>query len=213
MLCALYRRIRYPQIRRILIQRIKKFDGTAFYSQSLRQLFREVHNVNIGLYTHGGCFDPLNIDAHTTIGRYSSFGRNVRVIALNHPMEFKSTHGFFFYNGDDLNLSSRSLVDPIPHYIGNDVWIGDNAIILPSAPIIGDGAVIAAGAVVNKNVPPYAVVVGNPARVVRYRFSEGVVKELLESKWWEQPIEEILPRLEEYQRPYEQPVPLQATDA
>ncbi len=67
--------------------------------------------------------------------------------------------------------------------IGNDVWIGCNATIL-SGVTIGDGAVIGARAVVAKNVPPYAIVVGNPARIIRYRFDEATVKKLLQIAWW-----------------------------
>ena len=73
---------------------------------------------------------------------------------------------------------------------------------LPHVTNIGDGAVIGAGAVVNKNVPPYAVVVGNPARVVRYRFSQKIIEELLASRWWEKSIEEIKPYIHEFQIPY-----------
>jgi len=68
--------------------------------------------------------------------------------------------------------------------IGNDVWIGHGAFILPGIHI-GDGAVIAAMSVVTKNVPPYAVVAGSPAKVVRYRFPEEQIARLIESKWWE----------------------------
>lgn len=68
--------------------------------------------------------------------------------------------------------------------VGNDVWIGDSAILL-SGVSIGDGAVIAAGAVVASSVPPYAIVAGNPARIIRYRFPENKINELMSIKWWE----------------------------
>ena len=74
---------------------------------------------------------------------------------------------------------------------------------MPSVSTIGDGAVVAAGAVVNKNVPPYAVVCGNPARVVRYRFSEETIRELQYSRWWEKSIEELRPSMKEFQYPLE----------
>jgi len=74
--------------------------------------------------------------------------------------------------------------------IGNDVWIGLNACIL-SGVTIGDGAVIGAQAVVAKNVPPYAIVAGNPARVIRYRFDEQVIAKLLAIAWWNWPDAEI----------------------
>ena len=74
--------------------------------------------------------------------------------------------------------------------IGNHVFIGVNAIILPNV-TIGDNAVVAAGAVVTKDVPPYAVVAGVPAKVLRYRFDEETIKCLLQSEWWNLPDEEI----------------------
>ena len=92
--------------------------------------------------------------------------------------------------------------------IGNDVWIGHNAIILSGVSSIGDGAVIGAGAVLYKDVPPYAVVLGNPARVVRYRFSAEKIEELLESKWWEKSIDELLPEIESFQKPLETEGPI-----
>ena len=116
-------------------------------------------------------------------------------------MEFKSTHGFFF--NPALKLCDKHLVEESPLKIGNDVWIGENAVILAQVTEIGDGAVIAAGAIVSRNVPPYAVVVGNPARVVRYRFSKELIEELLASRWWEKDIDELEPDIEEFQQPYE----------
>jgi acetyltransferase-like isoleucine patch superfamily enzyme len=96
----------------------------------------------------------------------------------------------------------KDLSESEPLKIGNDVWCGVNSIILPNVREIGDGAVVAAGAVVNIDIPPYAIVAGNPARIVRYRFEKEVVDELLESKWWEKSIEEILPDLVEYTKRY-----------
>lgn len=74
--------------------------------------------------------------------------------------------------------------------IGNDVWIGFRAMLL-SGIKIGDGAVIGAGTVVTKNVPPYSIVAGNPAKVIRFRFSESAIKSLLKIQWWNWEIEKI----------------------
>ena len=75
--------------------------------------------------------------------------------------------------------------------IGNDVWVGQYAIILPSCKNIGDGAVIGAGAIVTKDVPPYAIVAGNPAKVLRYRFDEATIRKLEEICWWDWSLDEI----------------------
>jgi len=74
--------------------------------------------------------------------------------------------------------------------IGNDVWIGARAIVLDGISI-GDGAVIAAGAVVTKDVPPYAIVGGVPAKLIRYRFEDDVIQELLKWKWWDLSLDDL----------------------
>jgi acetyltransferase-like isoleucine patch superfamily enzyme len=79
--------------------------------------------------------------------------------------------------------------------IGNDVWMGQSAIIL-SGVTVGDGAIIGAGAVVSRDVPPYAIVAGNPAQVVRHRFSQSTIEFLLNLQWWDWPLEKILLNLD-----------------
>jgi len=177
---------------------VGKLEGGEVYSPTLRRILRVYHDVDIGLYTHGGCFVPGTIDRHTTIGRYCSFAHGVRSMNANHPMEFKSTHAFF--HNPVLGYCSERLAPYVPLSIGNDVWIGACALVLPHVRQIGDGAVIAAGAVVNKDIPPYAVVVGNPARVVRLRFPQAVIDQLLASRWWEKPIEDL--DLTEFTKPF-----------
>jgi len=113
-------------------------------------------------------------------------------------MDFKSTHAFFF--NPHFGKCSSVDVDITRLNIGNDVWIGSNALLLPQTRNIGHGAVIGAGAVVNKDVPPYAVVVGNPGRVVRFRFPPKVIDELIASKWWDKPIEQL--NMAEFTRPF-----------
>lgn len=78
-----------------------------------------------------------------------------------------------------------------PAEIGNDVWIGQNAVIMDGVKI-GDGAIVAAGAVVTKDVAPYAIVGGVPAKLIKYRFDEATIKDLLRLKWWELSDKEIL---------------------
>ncbi len=194
----LFYRFRSVRIRALIRNLVVRLDGGEFRSLTLRKIFLDYHRVSIGLYTHGGCFDPYAIGQNTTIGRYCSIARGVRVVNRNHPMEFKSTHAYFF--NPLLGYSSKDLLDYIPLEIGNDVWIGTNALILPNVRKIGDGAVVAAGAVVNKDVPPYAVVVGNPARVVRFRFPKHVIDALLASRWWDKSIDSL--NIEDFRRPY-----------
>lgn len=170
-----------------------------FYSKTLRKIFSTYHKVEVGLYSHGGCFVPKAFPPGTRFGRYCSVSVSATAQSENHPMNLKSSHAFFFNPA-----LGHTRADIVPHTnltVGNDVWFGSNAIILPSCAQIGDGAVIGAGSVVNKNIPPYAIVVGNPARVVRYRFPKEVIEELLEAKWWEQSIEALLPEMKRFQTP------------
>lgn len=127
------------------------------------------------------------------IGRYCALATGVRFVmaGANHPMAGVSTFPFEIFGGDwaertlDLVLAAPSRGDTV---VGNDVWIGYGAMIMPGVRI-GDGAIVAAGAVVSKDVPPYGVVAGNPARVVRARFDEADVDRLLRAAWWDWPVE------------------------
>lgn len=136
----------------------------------------------------------------TRIGRYCSFGEQVQVGRQAHPMRSMSSSPVFyneFFQVLDTRLPEG--VDLIPHRdfprqsaatvarfttIGNDVWIGHGAFVLPGV-TIGDGAIVAAMSVVTKDVPPYAVVAGNPAQIKRYRFSEQQIEKLQQTRWWE----------------------------
>jgi virginiamycin A acetyltransferase len=189
-------------VRNFLLGFLYRYLGTycEFFSQTLRKIFTHYYRVSIGLYTHG-CFSPGNFGTGITIGRFCSIAKSAVVLNANHPMNLKSSHGFFF--NPSIGLAEKDFIPRTKTTIGNDVWIGHNAVILPSCSSIGDGAVIGAGAIVNKNIPPYAVVLGNPARVVRYRFSEEMIKKLLESKWWEKSFEELEVDYLSFQQPLE----------
>lgn len=102
-----------------------------------------------------------------------------------------SVNASFFFN-PKLGLVETEQITRKHLTVGNDVWIGCNAIILPSVTKIGDGAVIGAGSVVITNVPPFAVVFGNPATIIKYRFSSDIITGLLEAKWWTKSIDEII---------------------
>lgn len=180
---------------------INRFEGGEIHSASLREIFRKYHGVVIGEYTHGGCFEPHAFGRNTTIGRYTSIARTAFAATLDHPTDFKGMHGFFFN-------SNLGYTDHVRQYaeltIGNDVWLGHNAVVSSNVSRIGDGAVIGAGAVVFKDVPPYAVVVGNPGRVVRYRFSPETIEKLLAERWWERDIEDLAPEILRFDRPLDE---------
>ncbi len=127
------------------------------------------------------------------IGKFCAIARGVEFVmnGANHMLDCLSTYPF------EIIDEFKGLARPFANrgnrgdtVIGNDVWIGQNATILPGVHI-GDGAIVGANAVVSKDVPAYAVVVGNPAVVKKYRFDEETIKLLLELKWWDKPLEEI----------------------
>lgn len=186
--------------RTLATRAINKLEGGEIYSDTLRDIFRQYRGVDIGAYTHGGCFVPHAFGRNTTIGRYTSVARTAFAATLDHPTEFKGMHGFFFnsnlgYTDHERRYATLS--------IGNDVWLGHNSVISSNVRTVGDGAVIGAGAVVFKDVPPYAIVVGNPGRVVRYRFEPAVIERLLAEKWWERDIEDLAPGISAFDRPFD----------
>ncbi|MGM4926178.1 chloramphenicol acetyltransferase [Tardiphaga sp. 804_B3_N1_9] len=126
---------------------------------------------------------------YTTIGKFCSIAAMTRINPGNHPMH-RATQAHFTYRASAYFRGESDDADFFAwrreHHctIGHDVWLGHGAIVLPGRNI-GTGAVIAAGAIVTKDVAPYTIVAGNPARPVRRRFSETVEDGLMELAWWD----------------------------
>lgn len=122
----------------------------------------------------------------TKIGSFCSIALNVILGPGKHPTHFLSSHPSFYLEECKLTNETKTehfeLLYPVE--IGNDVWIG-HSVIVQDGIKVGDGAVIGSGAIVTKDVPPYAIVAGVPAKILRYRFDEDTIKDLLELKWWE----------------------------
>jgi hypothetical protein len=128
-------------------------------------------------------------DPAARIGRYCSINETVTlVLGSEHPLD--AVTSFFFYWGMGEGEPEPS-ISRGPIVIGNDVWIGRDALVM-SGVTIGHGAVVAARAVVNKNVAPYEIVGGVPARNIGWRFEEQTREELLKIAWWEWPVEKVL---------------------
>lgn len=125
------------------------------------------------------------------IGRFCAIARGVKFImnGANHQMDGVSTYPFFIFGHgwESATPAPGELPSKGDTVVGNDVWIGYDALIMPGV-TIGDGAIIAARSVVVADVPPYAVVGGNPARVVRERFDSPSVQRLLAVAWWDRPV-------------------------
>ena len=131
---------------------------------------------------------------NTRIGRYTCIGPFVRNIVGRHPAQkHVSIHPAFFSNENVIGYTFvkestfcefKCAKDNWANVIGNDVWIGERASIMEGV-TIGDGAIIAAGSMVTKDVPPYAIVAGVPAHIIRYRFTQEQIELLRNIKWWE----------------------------
>ncbi len=147
-----------------------------------------------GAHTYGNIVVlRWNSKENVYVGKFCSLAAgSVIVVDGNHRMDTFSTYPFrelFKWNECPPTCCGK----PAPK-IGNDVWIGSNSTIYSGCDI-GDGAVIAGNSVVTKSVPPYAVVGGNPARIIKYRFDEETIKILLKNKWWDLPLDVIRSRL------------------
>jgi acetyltransferase-like isoleucine patch superfamily enzyme len=174
-------------------------EGGHYYSASMRRILKEQFGVTIGAYSYGGCFVPGAFPAGTTIGRYVSIANGLRAFGRNHPTNRLSMHPFFYNRS--LGLVKADNIESSSLNVGHDAWIGEGVIITPGCSRIGIGAVIGAGAVVTRDVPDFAVSVGNPARVIRLRFSESVCDVILASRWWERTIAECREVLDDMVRP------------
>lgn len=141
-------------------------------------------------------FNPLDMDLK--IGRYCSIAGRVNVFPGNHPMQFVTTSsctGDVELSPFKAAIADFAGADFVPRYpepdpdrfrapvIGHDVWIGEAA-TLARGITLGHGCVVGAGSIVTKSVPPYAVVAGNPARIIRMRFPDPIIEGLLASEWW-----------------------------
>lgn len=195
----LYQLYRFQKMRGTVLYLVKKLDHNEYYSATLRQIFKDYHKIEIGMYSYG-CFAPGRIDAFTRIGRYCSFAAGVRIFNGNHPLSHLSLHPFFY--NPSLGFVKEEKISRRWIDIGHDVWVGSNAIITPSVKRIGNGAVIGAGSVVTKDVPDFAVAAGNPAQVIKYRFDPDTISEINRTQWWLKDIRELMTNLDTFTAVY-----------
>lgn len=150
--------------------------------------FTKLKNTKVGKYSR---VNPGCQVANTVIKNFTAIGRDSSIGLGQHPLNYVSSQNIFYKKNNMNNQWVKKIDFPIkPIEIGNDVWIGVESLIMDGVKI-GDGAVIGARSVVTKDVPPYAIVVGQPAKIVKYRFDSEVIERLLEINWWDFSDDEI----------------------
>jgi acetyltransferase-like isoleucine patch superfamily enzyme len=176
-------------VRQTLLQHGLDMNGTFQRQMTWESPVKINHSVSVlevefGAYSYVAPYTELN---YVSVGRYCSIGPHCRLFGSAHPTQWLSTHPFthqsMFGHSVDYEPSLAFEGYSKATNIGHDVWIGVNAIIRPGVRI-GHGAIVGAGAVVAKDVPDYAVVVGNPGKVIKHRFSEKVIERMLKVQWW-----------------------------
>lgn len=161
--------------------------------------FAKLSGTTIQSYSYVG---PRTQVANADIGKFCSISWDCNIGLASHYLYSLSTSPIFFQkqNGTGSSWVGREIPEHLPRtIIGSDVWIGARAILLAGIKV-GHGGVIGAGAVVTKDVPPYAITVGTPARIIGYRFPEEVIQTLLKKRWWECSDHEIRSRLHIFQK-------------
>ena len=168
----LMKKLRLKAVRSSTVHLTSKLEaGTSFYHSTMQK--------------HSFCGYDCDI-THADIGSFTSIANGVVIGGGRHPIEWAGMSPVFYEGRDSVKAKfSQHSREPVRRVtIGHDVWVARSAIVLPGV-AVGDGAVVGAGSLVTKAVPPYAIVVGNPARIIRYRFPEAIVNRLASVRWWD----------------------------
>ena len=166
---------------------MKKTRGTALLNSTIHPTSKVEPGsqaVNVQMDKHSFCGYNCDLN-NVSIGSFCSIANGVIIGGGMHPIEWVSTSPVFYEGRDSVKakFSEHKRTAPLQSVVGHDVWIGQNVMVKQGV-TIGTGAVVGMGSIVTKDVPPYAIVAGNPARVIRMRFNEDLAERLLASKWW-----------------------------
>jgi acetyltransferase-like isoleucine patch superfamily enzyme len=165
------------------LELMKRLEGGQMTSLSLRAYLKRAYGVEVESYSYGSLMDPGNSDRGLSIGRYVSIGPNVRRFGAAHPVDRLSMHPYW-YNPALRVAEQADDVERTTCRVEHEAWIGANVTILPGCGRIGIGAVIGAGAVVTRDVPDFAVVLGLPGTVKSERLNDAARDALLQTQPW-----------------------------
>lgn len=179
----------------VSVNKLTRFEGSNHIKKNTN-----LRNSSVGFGTYIG----ENCNLHgAKIGRFCSIANDVSVIISDHPINMVSTHPCFHKGNHpvmkkigltmnlDYNLLNSKRIKGYNIQIGSDVWIGESVKIMNDI-VIGDGAIIGTGAIVTKDVPPYSICVGVPAKVIKYRFDSEVIDFFIKNQWWKKSTKELL---------------------
>lgn len=184
----------------IVVPETSQVFNTTFGQYCELGAYNTIENCHFDDFSYTG---PYCIMQNVQVGKYANIAANVRIGPTDHPYKRPSLH-HFTYRPQIFGFAEHEDIEFFDHrysrtaYIGHDTWIGHGAIIMPEVKI-GDGAIIGSGAVATKDIPPYAIAVGLPAKVIKYRFEPEIIAALQEIKWWDWPVEVVKERLADFQ--------------
>lgn len=161
-------------------------NSTLILEEQVRIGHMEIRASNLTIGAHSIIRSTGKLDFIDEIGRFCLISSDPQIghEKYTHPTQWVSMHPFQYTDGAPLTYNPPTSTARI----GNDVWMGTNVTLLEGVQV-GTGAIVASKSVVTKDVPPYAIVAGNPAKIVKYRFPEDICQGLLASEWWNYPIE------------------------
>jgi acetyltransferase-like isoleucine patch superfamily enzyme len=189
----------FLMVAEIFLSHPYKIEGVIPFGRTLKfnnPVFLEPYaTINQGAFCSLGAFTYArsNLLQSFVAGRYCSIAPNCEILGIDHPLGNISTHIFTFREHFAERMKGRfgAAAEPAPFEpdrgpvrLGHDVWIGQN-VLMQRGITIGDGAVVAAGSVVTKDVPPFAIVGGTPARIIRYRFGDALIERIQRVAWWQ----------------------------